>query len=166
MMRELTCTSTIRVAESIDELTDTDILLLQSAKSAVQSAYAPYSRFHVGCALLLENGKIIVGNNQENIAYPSGLCAERVAIFTAGATYPGVPVLAMAITVHADEFKVDQPILCCGACLQSISEYENRYDRTIRMILQGETGEIYLAEGVKTFMPFQFRVEALKRAER
>ncbi|MCX6189028.1 MAG: cytidine deaminase [Bacteroidetes bacterium] len=149
---------------NVAELVEADQRLLEEAKQALLTAYAPYSKFYVGCALLMENGKIIRGSNQENIAFPSGLCAERVAIFHAGSEYPDMPILAMAITVKATNFIVASPAMSCGACLQSISEYETRQQQQIRSILQGETGDIYIAEqGTLAFLPFQFKMEVLKR---
>jgi len=162
-MKEISKVSTLQSYTAIEELNADDKNLLELAKKATLSAYAPYSNFKVGCAVLLENGVIVSGNNQENIAFPSGLCAERVAIFSAGANYPDIPVKAMAITVKSEEFKVDKPIMSCGACLQSMSEYEMRFNQPIRIILQGETGDIHIALGTKTFMPFQFWMDGLKR---
>lgn len=145
------------------ELSSTDSELLERAKHALKGAYAPYSKFHVAAAVLLENGIIVEGSNQENMAYPSGLCAERVAIFSASANYPGIAVKAISVTARTDEFKLEHPVMCCGACLQSVSEYEKRYGNQIRMILQGESGPIYIAEGTQTFLPFQFDGESLKK---
>ncbi len=147
---------------NVNELPLQFVTLLQAAKEAVNTSYAPYSKFYVGCALMLKNGQIIKGSNQENIAYPSGLCAERVAIFYAGAAFPNEAVTHMAITVKARDYVVNEPILSCGACLQSMSEFETKFNQPITMILQGETGNIYVAEGTKTFMPFQFFVKELK----
>ena len=144
-----------------NELSAMEKELLQAAHDATQTAYAPYSKFKVGCAILLENGVVIKGSNQENIAYPSGLCAERVAIFHAGATYPNVPIKMMAVTAKAIDYKVNEPVMPCGACLQSISEFELKFQTPICIILQGETGDIYVAEGTKTFMPFQFYIKEL-----
>lgn len=155
--------SIIQSYESIEDLAEADQQLLKEAKLAVNTSYAPYSQFHVGCALILENGVIIRGSNQENIAYPSGLCAERVAIFHAGATYPDVPVSAMAITVKAENYVVKEPAMSCGACLQSMSEFELKFNKPMRIILQGEVGVIYVAEGLKTFMPFMFWMDELKK---
>lgn len=147
----------LQAIQDISNLSTEDANLLQIAKASLQNAYAPYSKFLVGCALLLANGEVIIGNNQENAAYPSGLCAERVAIFYAGAKFPGVPIVAMAITAKSSNQVLIKPVMSCGACLQSLSEYEHRYDTPIRTILQGETGEIYIAEqGTKAFLPFQF----------
>lgn len=146
----------------INELPEGYKNLLLAAKDSVSSSYAPYSKFHVGCALRLANGEIIKGSNQENIAYPSGLCAERVAIFYAGAQFPNEAVIEMAITVKAENYEVKEPIMSCGACLQSMSEFETKFNQPIKLILQGETGDIYVADGTKTFMPFQFFVKELK----
>lgn len=161
-MNEIRRASILKRYTDINELNETDRMLLAEAKKAVATSYAPYSNFHVGCALQLNNGVIVKGSNQENIAYPSGLCAERVAIFSAGATYPNEAVKTMAITVKADKFKVTEPIMSCGACLQSMSEYEIRFKQPMRVILQGETGDIYIAEGLKNFMPFMFWSDELK----
>lgn len=161
-MEEIRRESILKKYSSYAELSGEDLSLLKEAKEAVHTSYAPYSKFHVGCALLLKNGKIVKGSNQENIAYPSGLCAERVAIFHAGATYPDVPVVAMAITVKALNFVVNEPVMSCGACLQSMSEYELKFNQPIRIILQGETGDVWIAEGLRTFMPFMFWLDELR----
>ena len=153
--------SIIQQFNSMEELNAVSKNLLLSSKKAAKNAYAPYSKFNVGCALLLENNEIILGNNQENIAYPSGLCAERTAIFYAGANYPTVPIKMMAVTAFANGYEVNQPVMPCGACLQSISEFELRFSKPIEIILQGNSGPIYLAEGIKTFLPFQFFIKEL-----
>lgn len=156
--------SLIQQYTSLSELVRTDQELLEAAREVMESAYAPYSRFLVGCALRLKNGVIIKGSNQENMAFPSGLCAERVAIFYAGANYPDVPIVEMAITARALDYELKDPITCCGACLQSLSEYELRFNQTIRTILQGHNGPVWVAEaGIKTFLPFQFYVQELKK---
>ncbi len=153
----------LTVFESSATLQTSDFDLLKQAKSALASSYAPYSKFHVAAAVLLENGKIVIGSNQENMAYPSGLCAERVAVFSASAQYPGIAIKSIAITAKTETMNLDHPIMCCGACLQSICEYENRYQNTIRLILQGETGPVYIAKSTQTFLPFQFDGAALKK---
>jgi cytidine deaminase len=146
--------------DSLDELPVIDKELLKAAVDALKGSYAPYSEFHVGCALRLANGEIIKGSNQENIAYPSGLCAERVAIFHAGAAYPGIEIEAMAITVKSENYTVTEPGMSCGACLQSISEYEQKQKKPIRTILRGDTGPVIIAEnGTQTFLPFQFSMK-------
>jgi cytidine deaminase len=120
--------------ENASELSVIEQELLQKAQLACDSAYAPYSDFHVGAALLLENGVIITGNNQENVAYPSALCAERVAIYYAGAQYPNVAVKTVAITCKTKSFQVNEPLSPCGACRQAMSEYETRHKQKIKVI--------------------------------
>lgn len=152
----------LKEAKSISELSTSDRELLEAAKAALDGAWAPYSQFYVAAAVRLANGELIIGSNQENMAYPSGLCAERVAIFSAGARFPGVPVEAIAVTAKSPGLLLDMPVLCCGACLQSLSEYEKRYQQPMHMVLQGDSGPVWIAEGTKTFLPFQFDGEALK----
>src|ERR1043165_4643087 len=130
--------------DSVDELNADDKKLVAEAHASVKDAYAPYSNFHVGAAVMLENGTIIKGNNQENASYPVGLCAERVAIFSAGANYPGVKIKALAVSAKADQFHVDKPVPPCGACRQAIAEYEHRYKSKIKIIMSGETGKILI----------------------
>ncbi len=137
-------------------------LLHQAAKSAFNS-YAPYSEFHVGAAVLLENGDVICGSNQENAAYPSGLCAERVALFYANSKYPGLKVKALAISAHADHFLIDKPISPCGTCRQVIAETENRQKSKIRILMQGETGPVNMTEGIDNLLPLTFYEEKLKK---
>ncbi len=163
MSRKIEIKSEINEFNSIKELSAGDKKLLEHARKAADLAYAPYSNFYVGAALLLKNGKILRGNNQENVAYPSGLCAERVAVFAAGAQYPGVPVKAIAITAKSKSFKVKEPIAPCGACRQVLAEYENRYGSNIRLILQGEEGRIHITDSVKTLLPLMFNTEKLKK---
>lgn len=153
--------SIIQQFDSMEDLNTVSKNLLLRAKEAAKNAYAPYSKFNVGCALLLENGEIILGNNQENIAYPSGLCAERTAVFYAGANFPTIPIKMLAVTAFAKSYEVNQPVMPCGACLQSISEFELRFSKPIQIILQGNSGPIYVAEGTKTFLPFQFFIKEL-----
>ncbi len=153
--------SIIQQFNSMEDLNTVSKNLLLRAKEAAKNAYAPYSKFNVGCALLLENGEIILGNNQENIAYPSGLCAERTAVFYAGANFPTIPIKMLAVTAFAKSYEVNQPVMPCGACLQSISEFELRFSKPIQIILQGNSGPIYVAEGTKTFLPFQFFIKEL-----
>jgi cytidine deaminase len=147
---------------SIDELTDADKHLVEEARKSVMSAYAPYSRFSVGAAVLLENGKIMLGNNQENASYPIGLCAERVAVFAAAANYPNVKIKAIAITALSKQFLIDRPITPCGACRQAIAEYEHRYKHPIRLIMIGESGKVLVADSIKNFLPYQFNGDDLK----
>ena len=148
--------------ESINELNEEDKALIEQARQSVMSAYAPYSRFNVGAAVLLENGKVMLGNNQENASYPIGLCAERVAVFAAAANYPGVKIKAIAITALSKQFLIDKPITPCGACRQAIAEYEHRYKNPIRLIMVGESGKVLVADSIKNFLPYQFNGDDLK----
>jgi cytidine deaminase len=129
---------------------------MELAVKARHRAYAPYSNFTVGCALLLENGEIVTGNNQENAAYPSGLCAERVAIFAAGAQYPGVAVLKLAITASPKDDSFHKPVPPCGACRQSIAEYENNQDKDIELYFMGAAGKVMKSHSLRDLLPLVF----------
>jgi len=148
--------------ESLEELTNDERELLAEAKASMNKAYAPYSHFHVGAAIMLENGIILRGNNQENASYPTGLCAERVAIFAAGANYPNVKIKALAITANSDLFHVNKPITPCGACRQAIAEYEHRYHQDIRLIMSGESGKVLIANSISNLLPYQFNADDLQ----
>nr|WP_315203738.1 cytidine deaminase [uncultured Flavobacterium sp.] len=155
-MKELIITSKINVFESIQELPQMEQNLIKKAIEIRKKAYAPYSKFRVGVAILLDNGEIVVGSNQENAAYPSGLCAERVAIFHAGAVYPEATILKIAITAASDNNSTAIPVPPCGACRQSIAEYEIRQNTPIKIYYMGETGEIHQSESLKNLLPFMF----------
>ena len=144
------------------QLSASDRKLLNEAWLACDSAYAPYSNFHVGAALELANGLIFKGNNQENASYPIGLCAERVAVFAAGANYPGIRILSLAITANSNHFHVNKPITPCGACRQAIAEYEHRYQQPIRLIMVGESGKVLVADSIQHFLPYQFNADDLQ----
>ncbi|MEI8202727.1 MAG: cytidine deaminase [Bacteroidota bacterium] len=137
--------------------------LLQDAHKSIASSYAPYSDFHVGAAVLLENDIIVCGSNQENAAYPLGLCAERVALFAASSHYPGVKVKAIAITAHTNSFVIENPISPCGACRQVMIEYENLHQQNIVIILSGETGPIWVFEDAVSILPFSFNSKNLSK---
>ena len=147
---------------SVEELPEEDRKLIEQAQKSVMSAYAPYSRFNVGAAVLLENGTVMLGNNQENASYPIGLCAERVAVFAAAANHPGIKIKAIAITALSKQFLIDKPITPCGACRQAIAEYEHRYQNPIRLIMTGETGKVLVADSIRHFLPYQFNGDDLK----
>lgn len=161
-MKKFTITSTVEEYDSPSELNADDQALLEKARAAGKNAYAPYSAFYVGAALRLENGVIVTGNNQENVAYPSGLCAERVAIFSAGANYPDVAVSTIAITCSSTKFAVNRPLSPCGACRQVIAEYERKSGKNIRIILAGETGAVYAVGSIKELLPLSFEADELK----
>lgn len=144
------------IYENPDELSQSEQKLLSEAEQARENAYAPYSNFKVGAAVLLGNGEIVIGNNQENASYPSGLCAERVAVFQAGAKYPGTSIKAIAISATSKEYVVDSPAAPCGNCRQSIIEYEQRQKKPISIMLRGETGPIYKCSSVNDILPLAF----------
>jgi cytidine deaminase len=131
-------------------------LLILSAEKALATAYAPYSKFFVGAALMMENGKVIPGSNQENAAYPSGLCAERTALFAAGVQDPGVSVLAMAIVVARADGAELNPAFPCGSCLQVLLEVERRQNTPVKVYLKGSGQQVYEADSVSVFLPFGF----------
>ena len=137
-------------------LPDDDRRLLDAARQALEGAYAPYSRFRVGAALLLETGETVIGSNQENASYPSGLCAERVAVFQAGARFPGVPIRAIAIVARSPDNTLQHPAAPCGNCRQAILEYENNQDHPIRLLLQAGEGVIYECPSMAALLPLGF----------
>ena len=155
-MENLTITTTFTVYPSTAALPHDVIQLMEQAVQVRKKSYAPYSKFHVGAALLLDNGVVVTGSNQENAAYPSGLCAERVAIFSAGAVYPDAKVLKMAITAAAESKLVTNPIPPCGACRQSIAEYELKQDTPIEIWFMGEEGKVYQSASLKNLLPLVF----------
>ncbi len=153
----------IQEVEDITELTAAERQLIEASQQMVENAYAPYSEFQVGAALLLENGQIIKGSNQENAAYPSGLCAERVAIFSASANYPGVEMKAIAVSAKTVHHQSDQPVSPCGACRQVLLEYEFKQKQPLKMFLVGSSGKIYLVEKVSDLLPLSFTAHELGR---
>lgn len=134
--------------------------LIKKAKFATNDAYAPYSGFHVGAAVLLTDGNIITGNNQENAAYPSGLCAERVAIFAANAQYPKIAVEAIAVAAFHDGDYTEMPCCPCGSCRQTLTEVENRFGHPIRVIMYGKE-KIYEVASARDLLPISFGKESL-----
>lgn len=147
----------------MSSISSQDQELLQHAIDYAHNAYAEYSNFHVGAAVLLDNGVLVCGNNQENVAYPSGLCAERVAVFAAAAQYPGTTIKTIAVSAFSTKFDFSRPIPPCGACRQAIAEYEVRQKSPVRMILGGPKGKIHVIEGVSNLLPLMFFEEGLKR---
>ena len=155
-MKEITITTQFKVFDSVQELPNDIQDLMTQAIEVRKNAYAPYSKFRVGVAIFLDNGKTVLGSNQENAAYPSGLCAERVAIFYAGAVYPEAKILKMAITAASDTNQTTAPIPPCGSCRQSIAEYEIKQETPIEIYFMGEIGAIYKSESLKNLLPFMF----------
>ncbi len=139
-----------------ESLQTVEISVVNKAFEAMEKAYAPYSKFKVGAALLLEDGQIIQGNNQENIAYPSGLCAERVALFHAGAQVPGIAVDLICIVAKGDLMPISQLLSPCGACRQVMLESENRQNKPIRIILVNQDNRTMCIDSVQNLLPFGF----------
>lgn len=138
-----------------DELDSSQQTLIIKAKEQVNKAYAPYSEFHVGAAIELENGEIFAASNQENSAYPSGLCAERVAMFFANAQYPEIPVRAIAIAAFTNGDFLAEPITPCGSCRQVLLETEMRFEKDIKILLYG-TNHVFEIDNVKQMLPLCF----------
>jgi len=155
-MKEISITSSFTVYNSLEEVSKDIQDLMNEAIEIRKKAYAPYSQFRVGAAVLLDNGKIVLGSNQENAAYPSGLCAERVAIFHAGSIYPEAKILKIAITAASDTNQTQAPIPPCGSCRQSIAEYEIKQETPIEIYFMGEIGEVYKSASLKNLLPFMF----------
>lgn len=137
-------------------LPQADRRLLDAAWQALEGAYAPYSRFRVGAALLLDTGETVIGSNQENASFPSGLCAERVAVFQAGARFPGTPIQTIAIVARSADGSLQVPAAPCGNCRQAILEYENRQGNPIRILLQAGQGVIYECPSMAALLPLGF----------
>ena len=144
------------MVNKLSELSKKDAALLKLAKSSLQNAHAPYSNFRVGAAILLDNGIMIGGSNQENAAYPMCLCAERVALSAVASQYPDMLIQKMAITVKAPNQIVREPAMPCGACRQALCEQEYRQQSLIQLIIRGEKGDIYMFESAKSILPFSF----------
>lgn len=155
-MQKKQTTTEYMLYDSVDELDVTIQSLMNEAVKTRKKAYAPYSNFSVGAAILLDNGQIVTGNNQENAAYPSGLCAERVAIYAVGANHPESTIKAIAISASSSKHKVTKPVGPCGACRQSIAEYENKQKQPIAIYFMGEEGQIVKVASLKDLLPFGF----------
>lgn len=145
-----------KVYASVQELTEADQELMQTAIAQLEKAYAPYSKFHVGAAARLVDGDIFIGSNQENASYPLCMCGERVALYNAGATKPDVAVESLAITIKNQNMTIDKPVSPCGACRQVISEYEFRHQHPIRILLKSDSPEVYELRSVSDILPLGF----------
>jgi cytidine deaminase len=146
---------------SFEELDNLKQQLINKAKEQISKAYAPYSGFYVGAAIELENGEIFTGSNQENAAYPSGLCAERVAMFYANAQYPDIPVKTLAVAASTNGKFLSIPVTPCGSCRQVLLETEKRFKKDITVLLYG-TKEVYMIKNVKQLLPLGFEESSLK----
>ncbi len=149
------------IYNSIEELLPEDKDLLEQARNITSIAYAPYSKFLVGAAAILENGAVVKGTNQENASYPVGICAERTLLGAAAMMHTNVPIVTMAIAYNNLSGKSDEPVSPCGMCRQGLSEYENRTGKSIRIILSGMEGKIFIIENVGHLLPFSFNGDHL-----
>ncbi|MBC7757765.1 MAG: cytidine deaminase [Phormidesmis sp. FL-bin-119] len=158
-----TLTISYQEYSSFDDLDTIDQDLCKEAIKAMATSHSPYSEFRVGAAVKLESGKIVYGSNQENAAYPSGLCAERIALFTIGATYPDEKIISIAITAHTNNFQITEPVTSCGACLQVMAEYEKKQSYPIEVLFYCQNGSIIKTKGIKSLLPFAFAETRLKK---
>ncbi|WP_417886488.1 cytidine deaminase [Zunongwangia sp.] len=155
-MKEINFSAVLKVYDSIEELPEDVQNLVKEAISARNNAYAPYSRFKVGAALLTEDNDVVIGSNQENASYPSGLCAERTAIYYAGARFPEKVIKTIVITAKASDKILTSPIPPCGACRQALVEYEVKQQSPVAVYFMGEEGQIYKVNSVRDLLPFIF----------
>ena len=158
-----TLTISYQEYSSFDDLDTIDQDLCKEAIKAMATSHSPYSEFRVGAAVKLESGKLVYGSNQENVAYPSGLCAERVALFTIGSAYPDEKIMSIAITAHTNNFQITEPITSCGACLQVMAEYEKKQSYPIEVLFYCQNGSIIKTKGIKSLLPFAFAETRLKK---
>ena len=150
------------VYESSDELNAEDASLLHAARKITAGAYAPYSNFHVGATARLANGEIVNGTNQENAAYPVGICAERVLMGTAAVLFPNMPIETMAVSYDSLNGDNSKPASPCGMCRQYLKEFEDRTNAPVRLILSGQSGKVYIIESASQLLPFSFGGADLK----
>ena len=155
-MKEIQIETKLSVFESFEEISQSEKEFMNQAVEIRKKAYAPYSKFQVGAAIVLDNGVVLQGSNQENAAYPSGLCAERVVIFYAGANYPNNKIMKLFISATPSDRDSENPIPPCGSCRQSNAEYENKQDLPIEIYFMGAKGAVYKSDSLKNLLPFMF----------
>ncbi|MFZ4455316.1 MAG: cytidine deaminase [Bacteroidales bacterium] len=158
-MKERIVSAKIQVY-TLAELSEVEKNLIKLAKEATERAYAPYSKFQVGAAALLDNGEIVCGTNQENAAYPSGLCAERVSLFFANSQYPTSGVKILAISAQTGGYFTEECTAPCGACRQVILETENRFESPMRILMAGKE-TVYAVDSIKELLPLHFDKSSL-----
>lgn len=158
-MKKIRHTFSFDCFSGIEELEAADRLLLEKARKVTAIAYAPYSHFHVGAALILANGKVITGTNQENASFPAGICAERVALATASVQFPDIAIKTLAISYDNKMGQSVHPISPCGICRQTLLEYEQKLNSPIRLILGGQAGKIYILQTAKYLLPMSFSAD-------
>lgn len=155
-MNTLSFSISYQTFDSLDELNASDQNLCKKAEAALATSYSPYSKFKVGTAILLADEQVVLGSNQENVAYPSGLCAERVALFAIGSNHPSAVIKTMAITAFTHNFKIESPVTSCGSCLQVMAEAEKRQNSPIEVLFYCIGGQIIKVKSVKSLLPFGF----------
>jgi cytidine deaminase len=161
-MKEEQITFSYTVFDDSSQLNDADGLLVEKARQQTAIAYAPYSKFQVSAVAQLNNGEILVGTNQENASYPITTCAERVLLGTIANTFPEMPIASMAISYNSQLVSTAQPISPCGMCRQALSEYEIRTQQPIRLLLTGQSGQVWLIEKASSLLPLAFTAKALE----
>jgi len=144
------------IEQDLNALSLTEQSLIKAAKEAAKMAYAPYSNFKVGAAVLLANGEIIKGNNQENAAYPNGMCAERVALFNASSNFPNEAIKAIALTIDFEGKNIKEPVFPCGGCRQTILEYEDKWKENLKVYILGPNEEVVIIKSIKDLLPLSF----------
>ncbi|MEO6456440.1 MAG: cytidine deaminase [Ginsengibacter sp.] len=147
---------TIAEYDSVDELNINDAWLVNEARAVTQFAYAPYSNFNVGAAAKLINGEIVTGSNQENASYPAGICAERVLLSSVSSQHPGIGIETIAISYNNTKGKSNKPVSPCGICRQSLVEYQQRFQKPIRIILSGMEDKVIIIEDASQLLPLSF----------
>lgn len=160
-MKAINIQTTLYSFNSIDDLPVNVHDLMNQAIKIRSKAYAPYSKFQVGAAVLLKSGTVVLGSNQENAAYPSGLCAERTAVFSAGANYPDDEIVCICISASSTLKDTLEPIPPCGACRQSLLEYENKQKSNIPIYFMGKSGEVIQSTSIQNLLPFIFKEDSL-----
>ena len=165
MMTQKNIQIAVEEYKSMADLPEADLILMKLAEEALNAAYAAYSHYRVGAALRLSNGKILTGNNQENAAYPSGLCAERVAMFYAKSQFPDENIEAIAISARSEDFTIEEAVSPCGACRQVMAEYQIQQNSPIRVVMKGEKGPLLAVNSIKALLPLMFHAEELKRKD-
>ncbi len=155
-MQKLNLTISLEKYDNEHELTPIEQQLLNEARKATYKSYAPYSKFHVGAAVLLDNEQIITANNQENAAFPSGSCAEQSAIFWIGANHPDRKIKAIAVIARPGEGDVFRGVPPCGACRQAMLEYENRQGEPIRLLMLSSENQVLISDSIGDLLPLKF----------
>lgn len=152
-----------KIYDSLEELPQVNKMLMKKAKEASQLAYAPYSKFYVGAALLLENGDIALSSNKENASFPAGICAERNGLNYVSDHFPDQKVVKMAITANPLEFELNEPVSPCGVCRQVMAEFEAQQREAMEFTLMGQSGKVMVISSAKDLLPFHFYLSQLKK---